>query len=104
MLPKSVASTVTYIPTGWTTHRVVELQQGPKDQVHNTTHTGFNVRARFGLKQAQPPQNLQPPLVMFLSRGLTCYTDVEQWSRRLIPKPNRLPNVRPRAGTRMHRR
>jgi hypothetical protein len=37
------------------------------DQVHNTTHTGFNVRARFGLQQAKLLK-ICGHLLMFLSK------------------------------------
>jgi hypothetical protein len=40
---------------------------------------------------------------MFLSKGLTCYTEVESNGRDAsYSKPNRLPNVRQRQETRMH--
>jgi hypothetical protein len=75
MLPKCRQHGLTYLYR-WTTPRIVELRVAPKDQVHDPTHTGFNVRARFGLNKPKLLQNLRPPLFDVLSRGLTCYTDV----------------------------
>jgi hypothetical protein len=49
--------------------------QGP---VHNTTPV--SCARRFGLKQAETPL-LRSPLSMFLSKCLTCYTDVESNGR-----------------------
>jgi hypothetical protein len=56
MLPKCRQHGLTYLPTVWTIRHQDRRTscRAPKDLVH-TTHTGFNVRARFGLKQAETP-------------------------------------------------
>jgi hypothetical protein len=36
--------------------RIVELRAGAPRTMCTTPHIGFNVRARFGLQQAQPPK------------------------------------------------
>jgi hypothetical protein len=78
--------------------RIVELCRGPQGPMHDPTHT-VSTRARFGLQQAQTPPKFAATSFMFLSRGLTCYTDVESNGRDAHPNPNRLPNVRPRRET-----
>jgi hypothetical protein len=95
MLPKCRQHGLTYL-TGWTTGhpRIVELRaRPPKDQVHDPTHR--QRACKIGLQQAQILQNLRPPLDV-LSKGLTCYTDVESNGRDAsYQNPNQLPNVRP---------
>jgi hypothetical protein len=79
-------------------HRLDNGIQGSSNcaglQDRNTTQVSQRAR-RFGLQQAKLLQNLGH-LLMFLSRGLTCYTDVESNGRDApYQNPNRLPNVRP---------
>jgi hypothetical protein len=80
---------LTYIPTGWTTaSRIVELRtRPPKDRCDTQVSTC-----------AQDSAFNKPNLLKIFTLSSMFYlrfdlSDVEQWSRRLIQNPNRLPNA-----------
>jgi hypothetical protein len=79
-VPKCRQHGLTFIPTGWTTgiKGSSNFVQGLEGQVH--THT-VNVRADSVFNKPKILQNFGHLSSMFLSKGLTCYTDVESNGR-----------------------
>jgi hypothetical protein len=86
--PKSRQHGLTYIPTGWTI--------ASKDRRTSwwalrtrctTTHTVST--CKIWPSTSRNLQNLRPPLFDVLSKGLTCYTDVESTRDASYQNPNR---------------
>jgi hypothetical protein len=86
MLQKCRQHGLTYLPTGWTIRTQDHRTScgAPKDLVHNNTRQFQRARKIWPETSQNSSKIFTSPRC--LSRGLTCYTDVEKWSRRLIQK------------------